>query len=242
MSEIQNCFSQNPESIEIGLDESGRGPMFGRVYAAAVVLPRDDALFYHALMCDSKTIKCKKKMHDLANYIKDAAIAYSIQYMDESVIDSVNILQANMLAMQTCVRDLLTMPQTVFKASRANDYLLLIDGNYFKPMIVFDHESGEIAGLNFMTIVKGDSAYTSIAAASILAKDARDTYIADICRLYPQLKERYGIDTNMGYGTANHIKGIREHGISQFHRRTFGICKSAILNPCLPITAESSDV
>jgi ribonuclease HII len=219
---------------EIGLDECGRGPLFGRVYAAAVILPRkqdSDPLaptFDFSKIKDSKKIHSKKKMHELANYIKEHAISYSIQWVDTADIDRINILQADMQAMHECIHQILT--QTPPK-----DTSLLIDGNYFKPYCVFDQEmNGGEGGLFYIpyeTVEQGDSKHASIAAASILAKDARDDYILKLCEEYPELKTRYSLEKNMGYGTKAHLDGIRSHGITQWHRKTFGICKDAKYNP-----------
>jgi ribonuclease HII len=148
--------------------------------------------------------------------------------VEADVVDSLNVLQANMSAMHACIRELLCNS----KASPPGDgFLLLIDGDYFKPYVLFDGAKGEIVALRAETVVGGDGKYSSIAAASILAKDARDTYIEHLCMEYPELTSRYGIDSNKGYGAARHMAGIREHGISQFHRRTFGLCKTSALNP-----------
>jgi ribonuclease HII len=114
-------------AYEIGIDESGRGPLFGRVYAAAVVLPTDPDAFAHDRMCDSKRIKSPKKMADLAAYIHAHAIASSVQYVEHDVIDRINILQADMQAMHACVRDILG------QIDPSKSISILVDGNYFKP-------------------------------------------------------------------------------------------------------------
>ena len=112
----------------------------------------------------------------------------------------------------------------------SNDVSAIIDGNYFKPYR--SCTGGVFTELPFATVEKGDATYMGIAAASILAKHARDSYITELCTEYPALVDRYGLDTNMGYGTAKHLAGIREHGITQWHRRSFGdACRVAALNP-----------
>jgi ribonuclease HII len=103
---------------------------------------------------------------------------------------------------------------------------LLIDGNYFKPISYLNKNKLEI--LPYICIEKGDNKYTSIAAASILAKVFRDKYINDLCLENPELIEKYNIDSNKGYGAKKHLDGIKEHGITIWHRRTFGICKQFI--------------
>jgi ribonuclease HII len=213
---------------EISIDECGRGPMFGRVYAAAVILPTDPADFDFSKMCDSKRIHSKKKMRKLAEYIQDHALDYSIKYVEADEIDRVNILQADMNAMHECIREL-------FNRVPAKESMIVVDGNYFRPYSLFDqgadNGNGTIFTIPHVTIEQGDSHYAGIAAASILAKDARDTYIAELCEEYPELKTRYSLDRNMGYGTKAHLDGIRQHGITQWHRRTFGLCKTAPMVP-----------
>ena len=202
---------------EIALDESGRGPLFGRVYAAAVILPRDPAAFDTTLMKDSKKIHSKKKMKELAEYIRQNALATSVHYQEADTIDRVNILQADMMCMHDCIRELLT--NIGFK-----DVSLIIDGNYFKPYSVLDESTESMYMIPHTTIEQGDGKYASIAAASILAKYERDKYIEELCEEYPELKTRYSLHTNMGYGTAAHLKGIQEYGITQWHRKSFGQC------------------
>jgi hypothetical protein len=141
-------YETDPNVKEIALDECGRGPMFGRVYAAAVILPRDSAMFDYSLMKDSKKIHSKKKMKTLAEYIKNHATAYSVQYAESDVIDRVNILQADMQCMHACIRDITER----FPGSHS----LLIDGNYFKPYGVYDENSEQLKYLPHTTIEKGD--------------------------------------------------------------------------------------
>lgn len=206
---------------EIALDECGRGPMFGRVYAAAVVLPRDPTLFDYSLMKDSKKIHSKKKMRELAEYIRTHALYTSVQYEEADVVDRVNILQADMLCMHKCIREIISNPITT------SDTSILVDGNYFKPYGVYDDTTETLKFIPHTTIEKGDGKYAGIAAASILAKYERDAYISELCREYPVLSERYALDRNMGYGTKAHMEGIATHGITQWHRRSFGACKTA---------------
>ena len=107
---------------------------------------------------------------------------------------------------------------------RTEEYTLLVDGNYFKPFSVYDDEKGELKVVSHTTIEKGDSIYSGIAAASILAKHVRDTYILALCEEYPELSTRYHLHTNMGYGTVKHLQGIRDFGITQWHRKSFKPC------------------
>ena len=210
----------NDDTFEIGVDEAGRGPMLGRVYTAAVILPKDDE-FQHHLMKDSKKFTSKKKIMEVAEYIKENAISWSVAYATEKEIDSMNILQATYKAMHASIRGL-----DGVKASNFNSYRLLVDGSNFKPFIEYDNESGMIANISHTCITGGDNKYTSIAAASILAKTERDLYIEKLCEENPILNERYNIVKNKGYGTKEHIDGINTYGISDFHRKSFGICRN----------------
>jgi ribonuclease HII len=107
-------------------------------------------------------------------------------------------------------------------------YSLLIDGNYFNPITYLDKKTNRIETIPYTTIEGGDNKYASIAAASILAKVERDRYIDELCEQNPTLIEHYGIDSNKGYGAKRHMDGIKEHGITIWHRRSFGICKNYI--------------
>ena len=217
------CFDENPEIIEIGIDESGRGPLFGRVYDSAVVLPKITP-YKHENMKDSKKFHSKSKIESTAEYIKENAIAWSVKYEDENTIDQINILQATQKAMHECVNDVLC--QLAIKFGDGLKILLLIDGNYFKPYTTFNYVSNKYQIIPYHTIEQGDDKFTSIAAASILAKVERDKYIDELCKENPELKEKYKIDTNKGYGSKHHLDGIRKNGITPWHRKTFGICKN----------------
>jgi ribonuclease HII len=105
-----------------------------------------------------------------------------------------------------------------------------MDGNDFIPYTDFDKENNRMISIPHDTIEGGDNKFMAIAAASILAKDSRDTYMEELCKEYPELSSRYGLEKNMGYGTKRHLDGILEHGISQWHRQTYGRCKTSILN------------
>ena len=219
---LKKFYHSEANIIEIGADEAGRGPMFGRVYAGAVVLPKDDS-FDHYKMKDSKkfTSKNPKKIQEVADYIKTNAIAWAVEYEDERVIDDINILQATQSAMHKAIRSVLRQ----IKDLDMNNLFLLIDGNYFKQLTVFNKSNNRIENAKFETIEGGDNKFTSIAAASILAKVERDKYIEELCKENPELVEKYGIDSNKGYGSKTHMDGIRKYGITKWHRRTFGLCK-----------------
>ena len=108
---------------------------------------------------------------------------------------------------------------------------LIVDGNDFPPYTVFDNTTETLREIPSVTVEKGDGTYSFIAAASILAKNTHDEYILDLCEQYPLLKTRYSLHENVGYGTAKHMAGIREHGITQWHRKTYGVCKTATMAP-----------
>ena len=184
----------NPDKLEAGLDEAGRGCYAGPVFAAAVVLPKD---FHHPLLNDSKQLS-EQQREMLRPVIEKESIAFSVQMVDHEEIDSINILQASYKAMHLCLDKLKKKPE-----------LLLIDGNRFKAYKKIPHHC----------IVKGDGKYASIAAASVLAKTHRDAYMLSLHEQFPQ----YGWDKNKGYGTALHRKAIEDYGLSEFHRKSFNI-------------------
>lgn len=188
---LKQYFSDK-ETIECGCDEAGRGCLSGPVVAAAVILPPD---FQNAILNDSKQLSDKQRRL-LRPIIEKEAIAYSVAFVNNEEIDKINILQASFLAMNNAVKSLSLTPE-----------LLLIDGNRFKNQ----------TEIPFQCVVKGDSLYQSIAAASILAKTYRDDYMLEIHKEYPQ----YQWNKNMGYPTKLHRKAIEEHGITPFHRKTF---------------------
>lgn len=231
---LETRHEDTPEGVyEIAIDECGRGPMFGRLYAAAVVLPLDhvcdrdiDSNFAHHLMRDSKKITSRTRRAEIAQYIRSKSVAYSIQYAEHDVVDKINVLQANMQVMHACVRDVIGQMNI---QDTNQKYTLLVDGNYFKPCSVVSGE--ELVYVPYTTIEGGDNRYSAIAAASILAKDAHDTWIGEMCDQYPALEERYGMRSHVGYGTRRHLEGIATHGITQWHRRTFGLCKTVDVNP-----------
>jgi ribonuclease HII len=220
--------------FEIGIDEAGRGPLFGRLYVAAAVLPKDNT-FHHEKMRDSKTIKSRKKIQELAKYIKENAVAWHIHYVDASVIDTINIRQAVLMAMHECAKQVITQLQLIMSNQKMSEdlsryereYMLLVDGNDFTPHMIYDETTQSMHEILHETVEGGDNKYTCIAAASILAKNERDTYMEELCNTYPVLNERYGLVKNMGYGTKLHRDGIAEYGITQWHRRTYGLCKTA---------------
>jgi len=214
--------------IEIGVDEAGRGPLFGRVYTGAVILPKDDS-FDHFKMKDSKKFTSKAKIEEAAEYIKKNAVAWYVGFEDEKVIDEINILQATQSAMHKSILEVRKQYiQKMNSNAEKKDYSinLLIDGNYFNPINIVNKTTNKLQTIPYTCIEGGDNKYTAIAAASILAKVERDKYIDELCVEHPELIEHYAINSNKGYGAKKHIDGIKAHGITIWHRRSFGICKN----------------
>lgn len=185
--------------IEAGCDEAGRGCYAGPVFAAAVILPRD---FYHPVLNDSKQLTPEER-HELKYFIKANAIAYAVAMVDNDEIDQINILRASLKAMHIALDKLRKRPS-----------FLLIDGNYFTPYKKIKHQC----------IVQGDGIYSSIAAASILAKTHRDAYMKQLHKEFPH----YNWRRNKGYGTEEHRNAIQAHGLCRYHRKSFNIMPDQI--------------
>ena len=184
--------SYTKDLIEAGCDEAGRGCLAGPVVAAAVILPKR---YRHKLLNDSKQLP-REEREALRIDIERDAIAFAVAEVDHEEIDKINILNASFKAMHLALDKLLTRPE-----------LLLIDGNRFKPYGITRHEC----------IIKGDGRFLSIAAASILAKTYRDDLMMNLAVQYPG----YSWETNVGYPTEAHRAGIRQIGITPFHRKSF---------------------
>ncbi len=191
MEAIERGLRENGYNFIAGVDEAGRGPLAGPVYAAAVILPSGCVI---EGLNDSKKLseKNREKLYDI---IIDKAVSYSVQSVCETVIDEVNILNAVFIAMNKAVQSLNPPP----------DYVL-VDGNRIKDM-KFPCE----------TVVKGDSKSINIAAASILAKVSRDRYIKEISDKYPE----YNFAKHKGYGTKEHIEVLKKLGPCEIHRKSF---------------------
>ena len=187
---LKNCFLEN--IVEAGTDEAGRGCLAGPVVAAAVVLPLD---FEHALLNDSKQLT-EKQREALRPVIEEEALAYAVSYVFEKEIDQINILQASILAMHKSIAKLNLVPEHI-----------IVDGNKFRRYKDIPHK----------TIVKGDSKYMSIAAASVLAKTYRDDFMKKIDKEFPD----YFWRKNKGYPTQQHRNAIRKVGSCKYHRKSF---------------------
>ena len=180
--------------FEAGCDEAGRGCLAGPVVASAVIFDKN---YRNLLINDSKQLN-EKKRNELRKLIKNEALAWAVAFVDHQEIDKINILNASILAMHRAIDKLAQKPD-----------FIIVDGNKFKPYKNILHQ----------TIVKGDSKYLSIAAASILAKTHRDAYMQKLHLEYPQ----YDWQNNKGYPTKKHRDGIRKYGVTPYHRRTFNL-------------------
>ncbi|MEI6750835.1 MAG: ribonuclease HII [Bacteroidales bacterium] len=178
--------------IEAGCDEAGRGCLAGPVFAAAVILPYD---YRNSRINDSKKLSAAKR-EDLRREIEKDSLAWCVASADHSEIDKINILNASILSMHRALDGLKLKPG-----------LLLIDGNRFKPYQNIEHKC----------IIRGDSCYLSIAAASILAKTYRDEFMVELSQKFPQ----YGWSRNKGYPTSEHRNALLRLGYSPYHRRSF---------------------
>lgn len=189
--QFENAARSEGFSAVCGIDEAGRGPLAGPVFAAAVILPENCSI---EGINDSKKLTPKKR-EVLFDEIRAGALSYGIGFATEKEIDSINILQATFLAMKRA-----------FDAMNICPDLALVDGNRMPNL-----------GVETRTIVRGDALSASIAAASILAKVSRDRLLCEIDRIYPQ----YGFAKHKGYGTAYHVEMLQKYGPCPVHRKTF---------------------
>lgn len=195
-----------------GVDEVARGTFIGPVVSACVVLPNSFESDEYKEIKDSKKLSAKKR-EQLAKYIKEIAVTYGIGTASNQEIDEINILNATMKAMHRAVDE-------AYKKHPFNK--ILVDGPHFKGYIPNGSDSDII---EHECIPKGDANYLNIAAASIVAKDYHTSYIKYLVERHPHLKQ-YDIHNNKGYGTVRHLTAIKQYGITEFHRKSFGICKT----------------
>ena len=196
---------------EVGIDEAGRGCLFGPVCVASVSLNMDSNPLISEIK-DSKKLS-QKKRDILYDIIKENSI-YSIQLINEEVIDKENILQATLKGMHLSLDEL---------DMNTNIDLILVDGNHFPPYFSITQDKF----LKHECVINGDNTYVNIAAASILAKVTRDRYIIDLCEKNENLK-KYGLQNNKGYGTKKHMEAIKEFGIVEGHRKSFKPCSNYV--------------
>ena len=220
MAKVHTCLPVRADAdrIEAGLDEAGRGPLAGPVFAAAVILPPD---FHHPLLNDSKQMSAKQR-EELRPTIEKEAVAWAVECVSAEEIDRINILGASIVGMWRAVVRLGVRPES-----------LIVDGNRFRPIdrlpeaaLEEPFEGGRLKehvsswkDIPWETFVKGDGRFASIAAASVLAKTWRDEYMLRLAEEFPQ----YGWDRNMGYPTAEHVEAIRRYGYTPYHRKTFHV-------------------
>jgi ribonuclease HII len=187
-------------TIECGTDEAGRGCLAGPVTAAAIILPDD---FELDLLNDSKKLS-EKIREKLKPIIEEKSISYAVTHLEPSIIDEINILNASIKAMQ----------ESILKLSPRPLYII-VDGNRFKP----------VEEIPYSTVIKGDSKYMSIAAASVLAKTYRDEYMNKIHEEFPM----YNWKQNKGYPTKEHREAIRKYGTTKYHRMSFRLLPEQLL-------------
>ena len=184
-----------------GVDEAGRGPLAGEVYAAAVILNPDDPI---AGLRDSKKLSPNRRS-DLSVEIKHRSLAWSISFASIEEIDKLNILNATLLAMERAIAGLKILPE-----------IALVDGN----------KAPSLKGIEVFTIIRGDQKEPCISAASIIAKVARDERLIALDHIYPN----WGFKRHKGYGTKIHIEAIKKYGITPLHRKSFEPIKSMKFN------------
>jgi len=187
-------------SLEAGTDEAGRGCLSGPVVAAAVILPIN---FTHPFLNDSKQLS-EKKRAQLRPFIEENALAFAVSFVWQDEVDKINVLQASITGMHRSIEMLQIEPEYI-----------IVDGNKFNSYRDIPHK----------TIVKGDAKYLSIAAASVLAKTYRDQYMEKIHKEFPM----YNWKKNKGYPTKEHRNGIREFGITKYHRKTFKLLPEQLM-------------
>jgi ribonuclease HII len=202
-------------TLEVGIDECARGCLLGSVFIGAVILPENIEE-----LCEEFGIKIKdsKKMtreqrEEAYEFITMVCIDYAVISKTNDEIDNINILKATLTGMHDVIRSLKIKPEKI-----------LVDGDKF---YIYRDDDGEL--IEHECVIKGDDTYMSIAAASIIAKVEHDRYILKLVEEYPYL-EKYDIQNNMAYGSKKHLLAITEYGLTKFHRKTFGICKSYGVN------------
>lgn len=202
MNSHLKTFHISDNTLEAGIDESGAGPLFGRVYAACVII--DPNIEIHPYLNDSKKVTGKRRKV-VRDWIEENALDFNVAWCDEKRVDEINILNARIESMHKALNGLSIEPEH-----------LLVDGNSFKPY-VYDMEYF----IPHTLVINGDGIYASIAAASILAKEYHDDYIIEMCTRHPELDTKYHLLCNKGYGTPYHKWAITEYGPTDYHRKSF---------------------
>jgi ribonuclease HII len=212
---------KDDDAIEVGLDEAGRGCLFGRLYVGAVVFSNDledfpDGGEMLEMIKDSKKLSAKKR-DMLYDYIIENALDTCVTWAEVDEIDRDNILQADMSAMHRAIDGLNVPVERV-----------LADGDHWRPYAIKDGDESTKEYVEGHAIVDGDAQYLAIAAAGILAKVSRDRWIAEMVATHPEWDTQYGLSHNMGYGTADHMKGLVEYGATAQHRRSFAPVRAVL--------------
>ncbi len=192
LSKFEREYNDKGFELIGGIDEAGRGPLFGPVVAACVVLPKGCLI---EGVNDSKKLS-EKKREELFDEIKEKAVAWGVGIVDNNTIDEINILEATRKAMHEAVMNLQVKPDYIF-----------IDAE----------KRVDTCGIPYLPIIKGDALSINISCASIIAKVTRDRMVDELAREYPQ----YGLEKHKGYGTKQHIDAIKEYGLSPLHRKSF---------------------
>lgn len=198
-----NSIYSTEDIIECGVDEAGRGPIFGRLYAGACIWKKD---LKDSRIKDSKKYTDIKKREEAYNFVIENSISWGVSYVEPYDLDKDGMTNSLMKVMHRAIENTYIFPEHI-----------LVDGNYFKPLLN-DYDRGKYS---YTTIIGGDNSYYSIAGASIIAKVEHDRYIDELCEKYPILKE-YDIHNNKGYGTSKHLDAIKSlGGITNLHRKSF---------------------
>jgi ribonuclease HII len=200
------------DKIEVGIDEAGRGALFGRMYVGAVALPAEIDCFFDngaALnqIKDSKKLT-ERKRDILYDYIKECAVDYNTAWCSAKQIDEQNVLQADLNTMHKALESMIVPVQRV-----------LVDGDSWKKWTA--NPEAEV-----YTVIDGDAKFLAIAAASVLAKVERDRWVVKMCDEHPEWDEHYGLRSNKGYGAAKHMEGLKTHGPTVEHRMSFAPCNN----------------
>jgi len=202
---------KDDDAIEVGLDEAGRGTLFGRLYVGAVVFSNDMEDFFDNGVAlkeikDSKLLS-KRKRAILYDYIQECALDKAVAFAEAEEVDQLNVLQADMTCMHRAL-DSLQVPVD----------RVLVDGDHWRP---YKDTEG-------YAIVDGDAQFLSIAAAGILAKVSHDKWIEEVLQAHPDYDDKYGLSTNMGYGTAKHLAGLSAHGATSEHRKSYAPVRTVL--------------
>ncbi len=199
---METIYNTN-DDIEVGVDEAGRGPLFGRLYAGACIWPKD---LKSPLIKDSKKYTSIQKREEAYDFIIDNCISWGFDYVEAKEIDEIGMNKSLMKCMHGAIKNTYIFPQNI-----------IVDGTYFKELPIDTIDRGTY---NYVTIPKGDDLYYSISCASVIAKVEHDRYIQHMCEKHPILLE-YDIHNNKGYGSANHLSAIKKLGLTSEHRKSF---------------------